>query len=145
MFILVERLTAFIWHNLSNYDKSVKIGMSSLHGSLDKKIVRANWNFNMAAIFQDGWHLVQQLSNIIVYLVIQAWKLAWAVSVGHLTRILSEAIEISIWRPYFEMADNLVQQLQFIWWYKHENWHEQSLWVTWQDNCQSQLKFQYGG
>ena len=31
--------------------------MSSLCGSLDKKIVWGNWNFNMAAIFQDGQHL----------------------------------------------------------------------------------------
>ena len=58
--------------------------------------------------------LGQQLSNIIVYLLIQAWKLAWEVSVGHLTRKLSEPIEISIWRPYFKMADTLVQQLSHI-------------------------------
>ena len=30
------------------------IGMSSLQGSLDKKIVVATWNFKMVAIFQDG-------------------------------------------------------------------------------------------
>ena len=30
--------------------------MNSLHGSLDKKIQWANWNFKMAAIFQDGHH-----------------------------------------------------------------------------------------
>jgi len=49
--LLVERLSAYVWQNRSVYDISVKIGMSSLHGSLDKKIVRATWNFKMAAIF----------------------------------------------------------------------------------------------
>ena len=31
--------------------------MSSLYGSLYKKIVRDIWNFKMAAIFKDGRHL----------------------------------------------------------------------------------------
>jgi len=35
----------------------IQICMSSLHGSLDKKIVRATWNFKMVAIFQDGRHV----------------------------------------------------------------------------------------
>jgi len=39
--LLVERLSAYVWQNRSVYDISVKIGMSSLHGSLDKKIVQA--------------------------------------------------------------------------------------------------------
>ena len=58
----------------------------------------------MAAIFQDGWHLNGAVSDIMVYLVVQAWKLAWAVSVGHLTRKLSEPFEISRWRPFFKMT-----------------------------------------
>ena len=49
---IVERLSAYFWQNCSVYDTS----MSSLHGSLDKKIVRAISNFKMAAIFQDGRH-----------------------------------------------------------------------------------------
>ena len=40
--IVVERLTAFFSQNRAFDDKSVKIGMSILHGSLDKKIVGGN-------------------------------------------------------------------------------------------------------
>ena len=35
----------------------MKIGMSSLCGSLDNKPPTATWNFKMAAIFQDGRHI----------------------------------------------------------------------------------------
>jgi len=65
-------------------DTSMKIGMSSLHWSLDKKTVWATWNFKKAAIFQDGRHLsgaVKWCSGL--FGDIQAWKFAWAVSDGH--------------------------------------------------------------
>ncbi len=38
------------WHNRSVGDTSMKIGMNSLHGSLDKKTFQATWNFKMVAI-----------------------------------------------------------------------------------------------
>ena len=41
----------------------MKIGMSSLHGSLDKNIVWGICNFKMVAIFQAGWCLVEHLSD----------------------------------------------------------------------------------
>ena len=58
--------------------------------------------------------LVEQLSYIMVYLVIQAWQLAWAVSVGHLTISHPQLLEISRWRPFFKMADTLVEHLSYI-------------------------------
>ena len=38
--------------------------MSSLQGSLDKKIVVATWNFKMVAIFQDGRHPLNDVCDI---------------------------------------------------------------------------------
>ena len=43
-------------YNLSICDTSVKIGMSCLCGSLDKKIFQDIWNFKLKAIFQNGQH-----------------------------------------------------------------------------------------
>ena len=67
--------------------------------------------------FQDGGHFSRwptQLSDIMVYLVIQAWKLAWAVFVGHMTISHPQLLEMSRWRPFFKMADTLVEQLSDI-------------------------------
>ena len=44
------------YKNRSNYDTSNRFGTNTLWGSLFKKITRATQNFNMAAIFQDGFH-----------------------------------------------------------------------------------------
>ena len=58
--------------------------------------------------------VTEQLSATILQLMIKVWLLAWAVSMGHWTRKLPESIDISIWRPYFKMADTTVQQLSNI-------------------------------
>ena len=55
--------------------------------------------------------LEEHLSDIMVYLVIQAWRLAWAVSMGHLTRKLAEAFEISRWQLFLKMAVTFVEHL----------------------------------
>ena len=88
--------------------------MSSLHGSLDKNIVWGICNFKMVAIFQAGWCLVEHLSDIMVYLAIQAWKLARSVSMGHLTISHPQLLKIPRWRPFFKMADTLVEHLSDI-------------------------------
>ena len=64
--MIVEQLSAYFHQNLSVDDTSVKIVMSSLHGSLDKKIELKLKESNC---------LVEQLSDIMVYLVIQACQL----------------------------------------------------------------------
>ena len=88
--------------------------MSSLHESLDKNIVWGIWNFKMAAIFQAGRCLVEHLSDVMVYFVIEAWKLAWSVSMGYLTIIHPQLLKIPRWRPIFKMADTLVEHLSDI-------------------------------
>ena len=84
---------AIKWYKGLFDDASMKIGMNSLCGSLDNKQPTAIWNFKMAAIFQDGHHLREHWSDIIVYLVIQAWKLPWAVSKAHLTRKCPQSLK----------------------------------------------------
>ena len=58
--------------------------------------------------------VVEWLSATILQFMIKAWKLAWVVSMGHLTRKLSAAIEISIWQPYFKIADILQRSSNII-------------------------------
>ena len=70
--------------------------------------------YNLCVQNPEMHELVERLSDIIVQFMILAWKLAWAVSMGHLTRKLSEPLEISRWRPFFKMADTLVEQLSDI-------------------------------
>ena len=69
--------------------------------------------------FQVGGHFSRwpppQWIDINVYLLIQAWKLAWAVSVGHLTIAHPQLPEMSRWRPFSKMATTLVEQIK---WYK---------------------------
>jgi len=60
----VEQLRADFRQNRAFGDTSMKIGMSSLHGSLDKKIAPATWNFKLVAT------LVEQLGDVIVWSLI---------------------------------------------------------------------------
>ena len=59
--------------------------------------------------------IVEHLSDIMVYLMIQTWKLVCAVSMGHLIRKMPEVFEISRWRLFSKMADTLMENLWFIW------------------------------
>ena len=84
--------------------------------------------------FQGGGHfsrqlttLVEQLRVTMVYLVIQAWKLAWAVSVGHLTISHHSYLEF---QDSHYLSEAVRFKKSFSWWYKYENCHEPiySLW-----------------
>ena len=48
-------------------DTSMKIGMSSLCGSLDNSPPTATWNVKMAAIFQDGCQLSALEGNFFLF------------------------------------------------------------------------------
>ena len=95
------------WCSVS--DTSMRIGSSSLHGSLDKKQPIANLNFKMVDIFQDSHYLCRAVKICNHSVGDTLMKIGM---MHHMTRNCSQPLEISRWQPFFEIATWKINLLQ---------------------------------